>query len=220
VSAAHLTKAYLHRVDLTWHEFLALAVSSGAAAGLANQGFRFFHDWLADRRTAAAQARDLRHQDTMQERELLHQRDLQREEREHQGELRREAGFFEARKDLLAKAVGVREFISWWWGRLYGSDVDYYPVSLNIPAIAVPADAISALADIAGQHPFKAVRTYARDLADSIDGVVNMPDPSGDSDPGVEQLSDWLQRSDELIESLHDPSHAPAAPAPARAPGP
>ncbi len=43
----------------------------------------------------------------MQARELQHQRELQREERDHQADIRRESAFFDARKELLPKAVGV-----------------------------------------------------------------------------------------------------------------
>lgn len=189
---------------------MGLAVTSGAAAGLANQLFKFGHDWLADRRTKEGQRRELEHQATMQERELHHQRDLQREEREHQAAVRREDVFFEAQKELLPKVVAVRSWIQWWWGELYGGEVDYHPVSLHRPeAVQTPADAIRALEQVAGSHPSKAVRVYARELFNSIDGTVNMPDHYGNSDPTVDELSNWSQRAAELVDALHDPEYAP-----------
>jgi hypothetical protein len=63
---------YGARMDLNWGQFLGLAVSSGTAAGLANQAFRFVHDKLADSRTKESQRRELIHQETMQGRELSH----------------------------------------------------------------------------------------------------------------------------------------------------
>lgn len=202
-------------MDLSWTQFVGLAVSSGAAAGLANQVFKFVHDKLADSRTKATQHRELEHQRTMQERELRHQRDLQREEREHQAEVRREAAFFEARRDLLGNAAAVYEWIQWWWGDLYGAEVDYYPVSLNPPQVVqTAADAITALSEIAAKHPSREIRVFARNLSDSIDGTVNMPDQDGDSSPSVNQLSGWSKRAAALIDALHDPTYQPVVPAP------
>ena len=95
-------------------------MSSGAAAGLANQAFRFVHYKLADSRTKESQRRKLIHQEAMQGRELSHQRDLQREELKHQAEVRREVAFFEARRELLSSAVAAYDWVQWWWGDLYG----------------------------------------------------------------------------------------------------
>jgi hypothetical protein len=129
-------------VNLTWGQFLSLAAASGAAAGLANQLFRFGHDWIADRRTKEGQRRELDHQRALQDRELAHQRDLQSEEREHQAQLRREEAFFAAREELLGEAVAVFDWAQWWWGDLYGAEVDYHPISLNRPELHEAADAM------------------------------------------------------------------------------
>lgn len=195
-------------MDLTWGQLFGLAVTSGAAAGLANQVFKFGHDWLADQRTKDSQRRELDHQEAMQARELQHQRDLQEEERDHAVEIRSEVAFFDARNELLTKAVGVYDWVQWYWGDLYGADVDYYAISVFEPDYHTPADAIGALSAIAGRHPLKEVRNYARALGDSIDAASNQPGPGARNDgPGVKLLANWSKRAGELIDALHDPEH-------------
>lgn len=181
-------------MDLDWGELLSFAVVSGAAAGVMNQIARFIHDLIADRRTKESQRR-----------ELEHQRTLRREDREHQDAVRSEVSFFESRNALLGDAVCVRDYIDWWWGHLYGADVDYHPVSLNPPTFGSPADAISALRKIAGLHTTRHVRALAQDLADSVDTRVNTPDNWGNSDPTFEQLGNWVTSAEGLIEAMHGP---------------
>ncbi len=196
-------------MDLSNLEFFGVAITSGIVAGVANQVARFGHDWMARKGARDQQARELGHQEALQARELQHQRDLQREERDHQAEIRQEAAFFDARKELLRHAVDTHAWIQWAWGKDFGAEVDYYPISIHKPKFSEPADAITALTEIAGSHPSKNLRAYARALADSIDGVVNMPMPDGSADPGVEDYSNWSQRAEQLIDAMHDPTYSP-----------
>ncbi|WP_109470924.1 hypothetical protein [Ornithinimicrobium cavernae] len=206
-------------MNLTPQEFFGLAASSGAAAGLANQLFKFLHDLLAERRRGRAQDRELEHQKLIQDRELEqqttsqkrgldHQRELQREEREHQAELRREADFYDARRAHVPGVSAVYGYIQWWWGELYGDDVDYHPRTQNRPELVQStSDALAALAELAGSHPLKPVRIFAWKLHGNIDSTVNSTTPGGYSDPTMNQLSDWSKRTLELVDALHDPQH-------------
>ncbi|MGO0578198.1 hypothetical protein [Ornithinimicrobium panacihumi] len=181
--------------------------------------FKFFHDLIAERRGVRARAQQLAHQQSMQQTELDHQtttqqRDLahhlalQREERAHQAEVRREADFYEARRAYLPGVVAVHDWIQWWWGDLHGAEVDYHPVTQNQPKLVrSPGDAMTVLAELAGNHPSKSIRDFARQLLDSIDSTVNFPDPSGYRDPTVDELANWSKRAGELIDALHDPKH-------------
>lgn len=200
-------------MDLTWGQFFGLAVTSGAAAGLANQVFKFGHDWIADRRTRESQRRELEHQRTMQDRQLEHQRDLQREERDHEAELRREAAFFEAQKTLLPDAVAVDEWVNWWWGDLYGEEADYYQPSLPKDArVKTGNEAVRALGRIAGLHPSRGIRIFARRLADTVDSTINQPGDEGSAQPSRKEIGHWKERTEELVESMHDPDHVPTEP--------
>lgn len=193
-------------MDVTWGKFLALAATSGALAGAANQGFRFFHDWVADRRKKATQ-----------EREREHQRSMQTDEREHQEKLRREAAFAEARKELLHLAVEVSSWIDWYWGKAYGEDADYHQPRLPDEAQVRDARAaIHALKQVSGLHPAKSVRDFADGLRVAIDNTVNFDvyfDESGDQvPPSEDSLERWYRMSNELIEAMHDPDYQPVDP--------
>lgn len=221
-------------MELSWHEFFGLAFASGAAAGLANQGFRFFHDLIADKRNAKTQARELTHQETMQvrdlaqqetmqERELVHQRDLQAEEREHEAAVRREAAFAEAKKELLPLAVAVSTWIDWSWGKAHGELADYFPPPLPDDAtVRGSGDVIHALKQISGRHPAKTVRRFAGSLSDQIDNSMNFAVFSGSGEivnPDPDEFARWDKMAHELIESMHDPGHQPVDPGPGRRPG-
>lgn len=94
----------------------------------------------------------------------------------------------------------------WRWGTEFGPDVDYFPICLNVPSLTEAGDVIPALEQIAGLHPTKVIRDYARKLADSIDGVVNAP-VGGSADPGVADYRQWVEQASGLIDALHDPGH-------------
>lgn len=196
-------------MDLSGTEFFGLALTSGIVAGVANQCARFLHDWIARRFQADEQEKQLAQQSLIQRRDLEHQAQRQERDIAHQRQVRAEDAFYAARDALLANAVDTYAWIQWSWSSDFGAEVDYYPISLNKPDTHTAGDAITALNEIAGKHPKKGVREYAKAIADSIDGIVNMPEPDGSADPGVEDYSYWSRRTEQLIDAMHDPDYQP-----------
>src|SRR5690349_10478543 len=103
-------------MDASKAEFVGLAVTSGAVAGVANQLARFIHDWLARRFLAKEQREQLEHQSKAQSLELAHQKDLQDREISHQRQVRAEDAFYTARDNLIDNAVEAFSWIQWTWG--------------------------------------------------------------------------------------------------------
>lgn len=207
-SAVEVVHTNLRSMEESWRDWLLLAVSSGLAAGLANQLFRFVHDALAEGRQKKSQRLELKHQEDMLRRQSEGQRELQLEEREHQRRLRREEAFFHARTRFAPAVTGVQEWITWWWADLYRDEVDYHPVNLHPPATIVsPADAIRSLSQLAGEHPWKSVRARAERLRLDIDNACNRDDltEQGEPRPTVDQLSNWERQAGALLDALHEP---------------
>jgi hypothetical protein len=169
--------------DFTWIDALKFGSASGVIAGLSNQGFGFLRDLMGYKNTEKSQA----------------------EERAHQAALRAEAAHGDARSTYLPLAQEVREWIDYSWGHDFGLEVDYHGSYAMNPAIG-PAEAIARLGEVATGHPSAVVRRMAGALKDSIDGVVNMIDGNEAQRPGVEDYSDWLKASDEVVEAIHLPS--------------
>lgn len=128
----------------------------------------------------------------------------------HEARLRREAAHDAARLDFLPKS----EAIAMWMHQTAGS-VHWEQVGTNWWAGtrgAVPSreDVVPLLRAIRYGHPTKAVRDKAKGLLADVENRFTEIVGNEIPDPTLDEVTDWLSRTEELIELIHTPDPAKA----------
>jgi hypothetical protein len=138
--------------------------------------------------------------------ERQHRSDERRAIEQHERTLRREQAHDAARDTFLPMAETLAI-----WAERHAHEIhtewigDFIDVGTMLPVPTTQPQVLDLLRSLMYRHPTPAVRSHARSLYEDIDGQWSEIFQGDIPEPTLEQASDWLNRTRELVQLVHIP---------------